>query len=248
MNIIKYLSLIIGCSIGWMACNTEESDHLGDEELGLNYYPVALGKFWDYRLDSVWYKLSNQVEQHRSVSFIREEIVDTFRDVTGQLIYRLDVFQSTDTVSGWELIDSYFLETNDRLVVKREKGLSYIKLVFPPQTGKSWNGNIHIHPKTQINIQGEFLEPFDQWLYYFEYVDRNESINGIHYKDVCKVVEVDDENIIQKRYSSALYSRNVGLIYKELLLLETQNTDTSVPFEDRAEKGMILKQTLVSHN
>lgn len=244
---ILILALAGSSLCGMLSCSKESVESLDAYALGLDYYPVSIGKVWVYQMDSTWYRLNNQVVKQQSFGYLREEVVDTFRDVTGKLIHRLDVFQTRDTTLGWDLTDSYFIEANDRLLQKRESGLSYVRLVFPPQDGKSWNGNINIHPKTQIQVQGELLEPFDQWLYYYEYIDRPETIGNKPYQHVCKVMEVDDENIIQKRYSMAKYARGVGMVYKELVLLETQNTDTSIPFEQRAEKGLLLKLSLIRY-
>jgi len=104
-----------------------------------------------------------------------------------------------------------------------------------------------IQAKTNIVIKGESLVAYDDWYYRYKNVDKSEFIGTKSFEKVCKVLEVDNEDIISKRYSEALYARGVGMIYRELWILDTQNTDLSKSFRDRAEKGLILKQTLVSY-
>ena len=108
---------------------------------------------------------------------------------------------------GWELINSSFIESNSLHVIKKENGLSFVRLVFPVLTNKAGDGNSMIQPKTSIVIRGELLVAFDDWYYRYKYVDKQEHIGTTVYDKVCKVVEVDDEDIISKRYSEARYAR-----------------------------------------
>lgn len=228
------------------ACSTNETDPLDDEQLGYNYFPISIGNEWIYQTDSIIYSLQATVQIDSSRSFIREVVVDTFRDAVNQLIYRLNVFYARDTSLGWELINSSFIESNSLHVIKKENGLSFVRLVFPVLANKAWDGNSMIQPKTSIVIRGELLVAFDDWYYRYKYVDKQELIGTTLYDKVCKVVEVDDEDIISKRYSEARYARGIGLVFRELWILDTQNTNLNQSFRDRAERGLILKQTLVS--
>jgi len=230
----------------WFACSKNETDPLDDEQLGYNYFPISIGNEWIYQTDSIIYSLQASVQIDSSRSFIREVVVDTFRDAVNQLIYRLNVFYARDTSLGWELINSSFIESNSLHVIKKENGLSFVRLVFPVLANKAWDGNSMIQPKTSIVIRGELLVAFDDWFYRYKYVDKQELIGTTVYDKVCKVVEVDDEDIISKRYSEARYARGIGLVFRELWILDTQNTNLTQAFRDRAERGLILKQTLVS--
>lgn len=228
------------------ACGKNETDPLDDVQFGYNYFPVSLGNEWIYQTDSIIYSLQATVQIDSSRSFIREVVVDTFRDAVNHLIYRLNVFYAKDTSLGWELINSSFIESNALHLIKKENGLSFVRLVFPVLTNKAWDGNSMIQPKTSIAVRGELLVAYDDWYYRYKYVDKQELIGINLYDKVCKVVEVDEEDIISKRYSEARYARGIGLVFRELWILDTQNTNLSQSFRDRAEKGLILKQTLVS--
>lgn len=229
----------------FQSCQSEEPEVLDPSFFGYDYYPVAIGRKWIYQTDSILYSLKSTVTIDSSTSFMREEIRDTFRDATNQLIYRLDVYHSNDTLQGWDLTGNFYIEAQSSVLQKKENGLTFVRLVFPVQRGKSWNGNAYVHPRTSVLIGGETLEPFDNWYYIYDYANKTDTILGRFYQNTCRVTEVDDENIIQKRYSVAKYAKGVGLIFKEQWLLDTQNTDNSIPFYKRAQKGMILKQQLI---
>ena len=112
-------------------------------------------------------------------------------------------------------ISSSFIEKNQYQLNKVENGLTFIRLVFPVQLNKSWNGNSMISSKTSIEVNGEILEPFDNWYYAYKYLNKSETLAGKIYASVCKVVEVDEENIIAKRYSETKYAKEVGMIFRE---------------------------------
>lgn len=245
---LNFVFLIFGV---WIltstACTKNETEQLDDIQMGYNYFPVQIGNEWVYQTDSIIYSLQALVQIDSSRSFIREVVVDTFRDAVDQLIYRLNVFYAKDTSLGWDLINSSFIESNKLHLIKKENGLSFVRLVFPVLTNKAWDGNSMIQAKTNIVIKGELLEAYDDWYYRYKYIDKSEFIGVKSFDKVCKVLEVDNEDIISKRYSEARYARDVGMVYRELWILDTQNTDLNKSFRDRAEKGFILKQTLVSY-
>lgn len=248
----KFQSLIC-CLIGlilllFQSCQSEDPEVLDPSVFAYDYYPVAIGKYWVYQTDSIIYSLKSKVEIDSSRSYIREEVRDSFRDATFQLIYRIDVYHSRDSSQAWDLFGNFYIDANSLTLNKRENGLTFVRLVFPVQRGTSWNGNVYIHPRTTVLIGGESLEPFENWYYIYDYINKADTILGRVYANTCKVTEVDDENIIQKRFSVAKYAKGVGLIYREQWLLDTQNTDTSIPFSKRAQKGMILTQRLIHSN
>ncbi|MBK9723207.1 MAG: hypothetical protein IPO78_16645 [Saprospiraceae bacterium] len=249
LNILNLHFLLILLLIYFItSCTKNETEILDPASFGYDYYPLAIGKSWTYQTDSIFYSLKGTVEMDSTTSFIREEIVDTMRNSVNALVYRVDVFHAVDSSLGWELISSSFIEKNQYQLNKVENGLTFIRLVFPVQLNKSWNGNSMISSKTSIEVNGEILEPFDNWYYSYKYLNKSETLAGKIYASVCKVVEVDEENIIAKRYSETKYAKEVGMIFRELWLLDTQNTNTNIPFRNRAEKGFILRQTLVNHN
>lgn len=239
---------LIGSLFFWCGCVKNEKEELDFSTFGYDYYPVEIGKSWVYQTDSILYSLKATVEIDSSTSYIREEVVDSFRNQEHKLVYRLDVFHTRDTNQAWELISSSFILKDNTQLQKKESGLDFIKLVFPIRKNSSWYGNNKISPETEIFIQGESLEAYEGWIYRYDYLNTPETIANLFYNNICKVTEVDDENIIHKRYSEAKYAKGIGLVFKEQWILDTQNLNDSIPFENRAQKGMILRQFLLRHN
>jgi hypothetical protein len=67
---------------------------------------------------------------------------------------------------------------------------------------------------------------------------------------VVTVQNADSENLIELRLAHEKYARGVGLVYRELWILDTQCIEDCIgmTWEQKAEKGFILKQTLIDHN
>jgi hypothetical protein len=67
---------------------------------------------------------------------------------------------------------------------------------------------------------------------------------------VLTVREADSENLIELRRSRVKYAKGIGLVYRELWVLDTQCIEQcdGKPWEEKAEKGFILSQTITAHN
>jgi len=69
---------------------------------------------------------------------------------------------------------------------------------------------------------------------------------------VISILQTDEEDILAKRYSLEKYAKGVGLIYKELTVLDCNNTinqcSDNVPWGQRATKGFLLKQFITKYN
>lgn len=231
-----------------ISCSENEIEIIDPNSYGFDYYPVEIGRSWTFKTDSILYKKQIGIIVDTTTSFLREEVTDSFRNAERALIYRIDIFHTPDTNLAWEQVNSYFIQKDDQQIKKTENGLQYIKLVFPVRKNKSWSGNSAISPKTEIAVQGEILRPFtDNWFYNYKYTEQLDTIGERVYNKVCLVSETDDENLLEKRFSIAKYARGIGPVYKEQWLLDTQDLNASVPFERKAERGMILRQFLVSY-
>jgi hypothetical protein len=78
-------------------------------------------------------------------------------------------------------------------------------------------------------------------------VDQSENIGGdILYPSVCTVNQVDLEDKITRRYAEEKYAKGIGLVYKKMIVLNTQKFDSTEPWELKAEEGFILEQVLLS--
>ena len=204
-----------------------------------------------YQVDSVIYDITQSgTEQIFSTAFIKEEIVETFTDNTGRQVYRIERYYRQDETNPWEIKDVWTAGVRNNQAERTEENLRFIKMVFPLREGTIWNGNLFIDETTIIPIAGESLEVYKNWEYEVIGVGVPDEIRGIVYDEVATMTQANNENLIEYRYSLEKYAKNIGLIYKEMKILDTQCIDAceGQPWEDKAEKGFILRQFLISHN
>ena len=75
---------------------------------------------------------------------------------------------------------------------------------------------------------------YEYWNYRYITTDQAEDIGENHFEKVSTVEQVDYENAIGKRYSIEKYAKGTGLVYKNMMILNTQKICSSNGLEDTA--------------
>lgn len=228
-----------------LSCS-EETIPANNEAVDYKYFPLKIGASWTYKVDSVVFNMQqNSIDTLRSE--IRESISTQFVDESDNQVYRID--RSWRKAGGnFSNNATYIAKYEGAQVFRGEENLSFVKLSLPAKLNKQWDGNAYFDNSIIEVIAGEDLETFKgNWDY--KYIAHHDQIefDGQQFNDVWEVSLVDDENSIEKRFAKEWYAANIGLVRKEWKILDSQVGDTSKPFEQRAEKGYILTQTLIDH-
>jgi hypothetical protein len=100
------------------------------------------------------------------------------------------------------------------------------------------------------------MRPFINWGYEVDSIDIQAFVGPFSFDSTLLVTEADDSNIIEKRFSRARYAKHVGLVWREQWILDSQYCNQfpvpadceTLPWEQKAEKGYILRQTVISFN
>lgn len=252
INIISFLWLVILLLLG--ACRREvEQPHL---TFDYDFYPLAVGRSWTYELDSIIYDPSPQGTAIDSSHWqVKEVVVDTFYDLTGVLFYRIERFERAVDSLPWQIKQVYAEGRTDREAYRLIDNMRLIPLIFPIVKGSQWDGNRYIDPLQTVVVAGENLEMFKGWNYFCEALDEPVSVGSLSFPQTTTVRMADSENLIELRSAVEQYAREVGLIYREYQILDTQcnvccNGDlsacSSIPWTVKAEKGFILRQHLIA--
>ncbi|MCC6411842.1 MAG: hypothetical protein IT270_09285 [Saprospiraceae bacterium] len=222
-----------------------------------SYYPLELGKFTEYRVDSVVYdpSVGDISLRDSSVTYVREVLADTLRDNTGALLYTIERYERADS-TDWSLKAIWTCAINDVGAIRTENNLRFLKFIFPLDRRSAWDGNLYIDTNQEIEIAGDRIRPFQNWFYEVDSIDVKASVGGFTFDSTLLITEVDETNAIERRLSRVRYARGVGLVWREQWILDSQycnDTPSPVdcntkPWQDKAEKGYILRQTLIDHN
>ena len=248
-----FLLLMVGCLF-----DCSEETEVFDRDLGLDFYPLEIGKYKIYELDSIIYDpAANFTRIDTFTSFIREEIADTLTDNTGNTVYRIERFIRKTMDDAWRIDRVFVMSIDENRAFWVEDNLRFIKLVFPFERGTTWDGNSFFDPTLIVTVAGESIEMFKDWSYEVEDVQSNVEINGRNFEEVVTVNNATSENLIEQRTVTEKYARGIGLVQRELSILDTQceiccNQDfancQSLPWEEKAEKGFVLKQRIIEFN
>lgn len=249
MKISFLLYFFIFC-ITLISCRLNDVDDNYNIKAGYEYNPLKVGKYLTYKIDSIIYdNENNQTIKIGKTRFVKEVIADTFRNEINELIYRIERFDKLNESDPWELKNVWTAYLSNFQLIRTEDNFRFIKLAFPIRKGKSWDGNAFIDPTSIIKIADESVEVYKNWDYSYLSIDKPEIVNGIRYDSVAVVSQVDDQdNLIELRYSREKYAKNIGLVSKEMKILDTQKITSKEPWENKAEKGFIMVQNLIDHN
>ena len=206
--------------------------------LGLDYYPTTIGKYVIYNVDSILYNSLTQTTV--TVKYqIKEKITELFSDNEGQEALRLERYikkynaaKPYDSIP-WVIKEVWLINATNKSIQVVEGNVRYTKLIFPIQQNSSWNVNAK-------NTLGE-------WLYSYFVIDKAETIGSVKLDKVLTVKQKEYRTLISYQNYTEKYAKGVGLVYREITDILSNNVIANVPVEGRIEDGLIYKQTLVTY-
>lgn len=248
--VVRALLLLGVLFCGLSACKNEVEEFPMD--LGYAYFPLESGQYFDYQVDSIIYNDFDRVVDTNRFQ-LREVIGDSARDGENNLYYRVNRYTRATSGDSWRFKNTWVALVTDFQAQRVESNQRFIKLSFPPRVNEEWDGTVFLNVDTTIAIPGGNIDIYKDWdKFQYTRVDEALIINTTSYDSVLQVLLVDKENNIERRYGVEYYARGLGLVYKELRILDTQCEAyggivncLNVPWEEKAEKGFILRQELI---
>jgi hypothetical protein len=248
MKIYPFLLLGFCCLLAVFSCDSEP-DNFSIEQ-GTEYYPLAVGKYWIYKVDSTIFDPNGDSTVSFSTTFVKEEITDTLLDNEGNVAFRYERYERSADTLPWQVKKVFTATLDGKQAIRTEDNLRFIKMTFPLRENNRWNGNAYFDPSLIVTVAGESLEMFKSWEYKIEAVGKADTVGTFAFEAVTVVEEAASENLIELRSSLAKYAKGIGLVYRELWILDTQCIEAcdGQSWEEKAEKGFILKQYILEHN
>jgi len=217
-----------------------------ESTFGYDFFPITKGKSWIYASDSILYDNGGSKVDTFS-SFIKEEVGDSFVDETGITVYKLNRFFKRNPTDVWSRTNTWTTYTDKTRAIRTEENLKFIKLVFPLKKGLRWDGNVFLDEDIKIDVAGESIEAYKNWKHRMEEIDEDFSFNGSNVKSV-RVNLVDDASIIDRRKVTEYYGKGIGLLKKEMIILDSDGSRPNDPWEKKAQKGFIHTLELIEVN
>lgn len=229
---------------------------------GQAYYPIEEGRYKVYQVDSIVYDEYNCAIVQSQFQ-IKEETGVAIQDGEGATAHRVKRYYRETAADPWVLVGIWTEKLEQQQIQRVENNQRMIKVVFPVETGKTWDGIVYIRRDTLVPIRGGAIDLYKDWTD-FEYGTVGslyiDTVSNTSYSDAVQVTQVDKTNNIERRYATEVYAKGIGLVYKEMRILDSQcrvprctgpsdiASCLSTPWYIKAEKGFILKQSLLEHN
>ncbi|NQY67962.1 MAG: hypothetical protein HRT72_09610 [Flavobacteriales bacterium] len=178
---------------------------------GYDYYPSEVGMWRIYNVDSIAYDdFYSPSKVDTFVYEIKEVIDSSFIDNAGNETYKINRYKRGSDTLQWDYKEVWTSTLLPSRVEVVEGSTRYIKMTFPINEGESWNGNA-------FNSVGEES-------YIYSSIDTELEIGGITFDSTLVVTEVDNENLIERKYTAATYAKNVGAVYKRDIDISTETS------------------------
>lgn len=231
-------------------------------ETDKSYYPIVQNKYRVYQVDSIVYDEYNCSIQTKSYQ-VKEVTGASMIDGEGQIAHRLERYRRATASDSWTLVGIWSEKVEDNQVQRVENNQRFVKMVFPVEETKKWDGIVYIRRDTLVPIRGGAIDLYKDWEQFtYKGVDQSylDTTSNIVYPATVQIIQVDKTNNIERRYSTEVYAKNIGLIYKKMQILDSQcrtprcsgQSDIasclSTPWAIKAEKGYIFTQRLIEHN
>ena len=204
---------------GFYSCKKNKEAPL---DLGYDYFPNKAGFYVVYDVDSLVYNNAN-LNPHTHLASVdtfrfqlKEKIESIYNDNLNRPTIRLERYIKfyNDTMPysqmQWTFRNVWAENRTATTAEKVEENTRYVKLAFPVKDNQTWNGNAQ---NTQPAMN-----------YTYAYYDLPIKIRTTSFDSVLQVTQFDDGGTIsiQRQLYIEKYARNVGLVYKQIIDVQSQ--------------------------
>lgn len=220
---------------------------MDESDFGYAYQPATLGHWVEYEVDSITYSDITTPATIDTIHFyIREELDTFFVDASGAENIRVERFKKYNLSDVWTLDEVGSFKLNSDNFQRYFNDLRFINLSFPVRENREWQGNIFLDVDNEPTLEYLDDSKYD-WRYRYTTIDEFMEIGNFQLDSCLQLIQIDEENLFEKKYSQETYSKHIGLVSKELMILNTQAPPSQASFLERAESGFILRYTLIDY-
>lgn len=225
---IVFVSLII---ISAFSCKKEEEKKTDIIAIDYSYFPQKVGSYIIYQAQNI--VIDAPSERYDTINYqIKEVYESTFIDNSGNLCYRLERYKRNNDTLPWVINSVWVSQITNNSAIRVEDNVRLVKIKFPVKVNLTWDGNI--------------FNTLDSLDFKITDIDKRETIKNTVFDSVLTVTQQDDENIIEKFYTAEKFGKNIGLIYKENINIESMYVLPGVPYYTKIKIGSLYKQQYLS--
>ena len=229
---LSIILLLLVATFTFVSCH-KENEIPADIEFAADkqYFPLETNKSLIYKVTEISIdKPSDYYDT--AIYFLRERTDIPFIDNEGDTAYRIERYKSPTQNYNWTISDVWESKITTYPAEKVEENQRFIKIKCPLAIGKYWNGNLK-----------NDLDDKDCTITSLSATYNNESI---HLDSCLSITRDSSVTQISKLYDVEIYARGIGLVYKEITDINSQEVIYGVPIENRIHRGTIYRQELIT--
>lgn len=222
------LSIIACCLLS--SCEKENITKDKNFTADKAYFPLQQGIGAIYKITEIIIDAPSNVYD-TSIYYLKEIVDIPFIDNEGDTAYRIERYKSPSENYVWTISDAWEAKLTKNTAEKVEENQRFIKMRFPIKKNSSWNGNL----KNDLKAKDyEITEIAKKYNYSNHILDS--CINIVHDSTLTQITKV---------YDCEIYAKSVGLVYKEVTDINSQEVIYGVPIDKRVYRGTFYYQELV---
>ena len=233
--------------ISLYACKKDSNTDSSNTDMGYDYYPIALGSWYIYSVDSTVH--DDFTDSVYTLSYqIKEIYADTFTDNEGRLSYKIGRYKRDSDSSQWTISDIWYVTKTTNHIERIEEDVRYEPFIFPPQNETEWN--LNSFNNYNVYTVWERHQTWQETAVEIEVkdtlVDKTFVLDTITSYEHTVTIWHDYQTYISDEQYHAVYAKNIGLVYKQMIYYYSDDT-TDVPFLERITYGVSYTQKLISY-
>ena len=246
----KYSIGLLFISLLFITCK-KEKDSFSSESIN-DYYPLQVGKYITYDLDSTVFV--NFGQKDTTVHYQAQDRVDAeITDNLGRPAYRVIRYLRKDTSEDWVPNNTFLVVPTENSIEYVENNLRFIKLKLPVTQDYTWKGNSFINTTSDTAIFD--FRYLANWDYAYDSVDAPLTLGAITLDSTVKVAQRDDvvgnpgdpNSYTEINYGVEYYAKGIGMVYKRILHSEYQPpANNRAGYYSDNTKGATF--TMIDHN
>ena len=196
-----------------------------------DYLPMKKGMFLTYDVTETIYTLGVATS---SAYELKTTVADSIANSNSGYDYVIYRYKKLPDQSTWTYLDTWSATINNHEAVINESNIPFLKLKTPVTTGLEWDGNTY-------NNEGKDV-------YTMEDINTSHTYSGVSFNDCITVKQSDNGDfIVFLDQRQEIFSKAVGLIYKETTQLHYCTQPDDCLGQQIVEEGLIYKQTIKSY-